>query len=356
MSSNLSLNNVGFQNNLRSKPVRENFTDIENNFNSLRSEVYASIASTAAEVVNARHEFSALTDNVSIRRVYGNGVATGGLALESNPADDTFTISAGEGICPNGIGVDWSSEVVIGISAVSKPRYMVAVVNSDNSVSVELGATSDDPILPVLSSTQQPLSIIYQDTASPPVFASANMVDARYQGCHVHDRYFFRIQDSVDFANSTLGGRIDVGRGNYYEEIDMAGKNNLTLNMDARANIYRPSDSEYCLKSVNTAGSVTDGNRIKGGSFLGNDKTGNKELVNIQFTDKFLLAENSFDGNTLSTATYKNLYIDECDTFKLTRNLILDDSGVSNMNTYRITATCTDFTSDDQIYLFSLIM
>ncbi len=57
-SSDLNLNSVGFQNQLRSKPVRENFTDIENNFNALRAEVYASIASTASFSASIRACFS----------------------------------------------------------------------------------------------------------------------------------------------------------------------------------------------------------------------------------------------------------------------------------------------------------
>jgi len=357
MSSDLNLNSISYQNQLRSKPIRENFTDIQNEFNDLRSEVYASIASTASEVTSARDNFSNLSDNLHIRKINPAGVFnTGGRVYAQGTPDNTVRITSGSGICPNGVGVNWTSATSDTIAAVDKPRFIVAVVNSDNSLSLELGSTSDDPILPSLAKTQLPLAIIYQNTAGTVAVTNAYINDARRQGARVYNQYFFHIQDAVDLVNDTLGGNIDIGAGYYYEEIDIRGKSNLTLNFENGARVYRPTDSNYCINSANTASSVTEGIKIIGGSFYGTSKLGNKELLRIEYTDKFILVENIFDGNIAATATYKNAYIDQCDSFKLTRNMFFGTSGEQDMNTYKITSTCTDYITDDLLFLYSILI
>jgi hypothetical protein len=231
----------------------------------------------------------------------------------------------------------------------------VAVANSDGSLSLELGATADDPVLPNLSDTQRALATFLQSTASPVAINQADIVDARFQGCQLNDRYFWKVQDAVDFASDTVGGRIDIRKGDYYEDIDISGKNNITLDFRNRARVFRVSDSNYCVQSINTTGSVTTGNRIIGGEFKGNGKQGNKELMKIDFTDKFFLAENIFDGNTNGTATYLNLFVDNSDNFKFQRNFFFGTGGDIDSNSYQITATCTQYITDDLLFIYSLI-
>jgi hypothetical protein len=353
MSSPLNLRNIGFQNNLRSKPIRLNNIDIENEFNALRNEVNATIASTASEITSARDNFNSLQDNIHERKIFGSGVSTGGVITATG--HNYVVIQTGAGITPNGVGVDWDKAQSNTIGTITKERYIVAVANTDGSLSLELGATADDPILPNLSDTQRALGFFLQSTASPVVVNQADIVDARKQGCHLNDKYFWKIQDAVDFASDTIGGRVDVRRGDYYEDINIAGKNNITLDFTSRARVFRVSDSNYCVQSINTTGSVTTGNRIIGGEFKGNGKQGNKELMKIDFTDKFLLAENIFDGNTNGTATYLNLFVDNSDNFKFQRNFFFGTGGDIDSNSYQITATCTQYITDDLLFIYSLI-
>jgi microcystin-dependent protein len=173
MSNDLNLNSIIYQSALRSKPIRENFTDIQNNFNLLRAEVYASIASTASEVVSARGGFSALIDNINVRSIYGYGVNTGGVITQSGTPNNTVLFSAGNGICPDGSGVSWLGGTSATIGVVTKPRYGVAVINNDSSFAIEWGATATSPSVPLTSSSQLPLASIYQNTTSPVIITDS---------------------------------------------------------------------------------------------------------------------------------------------------------------------------------------
>lgn len=140
-SSDLNLNNVGFQSNLRSKPVRENFQDIQSNFNALRAEVQASIASTASEVTSARDNYSALVDNIHIRRVYNNRISTSTdfKVTQSSPAAMSVEVSAGQGIV-YGTGINATSGTIsVTAPASGKKRIDTIVVDTSNTVALLSG-------------------------------------------------------------------------------------------------------------------------------------------------------------------------------------------------------------------------
>jgi hypothetical protein len=353
-STDLDLRNIGFQSNLRSKPIRQNYADIENNFNALRAEVYASIASTASEVVSARDKYDNLGDNIRARQGYGSVINTGGIVQAQGTPDNTVYVSTGAGICPNGVGVSWDGANSNTIGVVTKPRYIVTVINSDNTLSLELGATSDDPVLPELGKTQRALGGFLQSTASPVVINNSAIWDMRRQGCNFNGKYFHKIANAVSEANGTVSGTIEIGAGRYYEEVDISGKNNLELRFNRNAVLYRPDDSSYCIECVNSTGSESTNIGIVSADLRGNGKTGNKELLKFQYTDEFYINNSFFDGNISSTATYQNAKILQCDNFKMYGNQFLNSAGDFDRGTYDI-GTATNYLSDDLLFIYSII-
>jgi hypothetical protein len=336
-STNLNLSSIEYRDQLRSKPVSDNFTEIQNNFNSLRSEVYASLASTASEVTSARDGYDTLSENINARSLYGAGIATGGLVSAAAVPDNTVVISTGAGICPNGVGVEWDSATSNTIGVVTKPRYIVATINSSNVLSLELGATADDPTLPTLSSTQKALGGFLQSTASPVVINNSDIWDMRRQGATFNGRHYGKIQDAVSVANGTVTGTIDIGPGKYIEEVDLSGKSNLELNFQTDAKLYRPDDSSYAIKSVNGAGTEESNIKIIGADLYGNSKAGAIELAKFEYTDDVVLDRCKLDGNASSTATYKNILINQCDRVIKSNLFLKDGSGAIDQTTLGVT-------------------
>jgi hypothetical protein len=329
MSSNLNLNNINYQDNLRSKPIRQNFTDIENNYNALRSEVNASIASTASEITSARDGFDALQDNIHARSIYGNGVSTGGVITASG--SNSIYVSTGAGICPNGVGVSWDGATSNTLSSITKERYVVAVINSDNTLSLELGATADDPFYPAITRTQRPIGTFLQATGSPVVINQSDVIDARRQGALGNNKWFFLIQDAVNSISDTIGGLIEVGAGKYVEDVNLTDKNNLIINFESNADIYRVNATASCIKSVNTAGSISENLEINGGSLFGNNATGSVPLLDFDYNDKYIINGMIFNGNGSALNTYKNFDVNSCNDFVM-----------KNIRTYNSTGDTTD--------------
>lgn len=179
-SSDLDLNNIAFQANLRSKIVKENFTDIQNDFNSLRAEVYATIASTASEITSARDNFGNLTDNIHVRRVYNNRVVDDADYLVSPSAGLVVSIAAGDGIV-NGVGVTHNTSGTASVSApaAGKTRMDVVVINTDNTRTIEQGgATTATAAWPAIADTQMPVArwIINDTTAT---LSADHLIDLR---------------------------------------------------------------------------------------------------------------------------------------------------------------------------------
>lgn len=341
-SQDLDLLKPNFQGPLRSKIIRTSLTDIQNNFNSLRSEVQNTLSSTASEVTSARDGFGALQDNIHIRRVMVDGIATGGVVTAQGTPDNTVRVTAGQGIV-NGVGVSFTAGTSGTIAAVTATRKNVVVINSDNSTGIELGATGTDA-LPTLAATQRPLAIISQSTASPAVFNSADIVDARNQGAFITNRkiYKFLIQDAVDYLDDDIGGYIDISPGAYYEQVDLTGKNNVTLNFQEGAKLYRRDSASYAIKSINTAGSITENIKITGGQFFGNSMTGSQEILKFDYTDKFVVQDSRLNGNSGSSATYENFRISNSDNWTMRDIETLTVNGTASDLTY-FWGTCTNY-------------
>jgi hypothetical protein len=252
-SQDLDLLKPQYQGPIRSKIIRTSFTDIQNNFNALRSEVQNTLSSTASEVTSARDGFASLQDNIHIRRIGDvDGVATGGIVTAQGTPDNTVRVSAGNGAV-QGVGVNWTSATSATVAAVGTARKNVVVINSDNSVGIELGSTATS-VLPTITNTQRPLSIISQSTASPAVFNSSDLTDARGQGCFIKERkeWYFKIQDAINALGNTTSGEIIIGKGNYYEDLTL--KNNQTLRFDTGVNLYTSNGTALEYKDINVKG------------------------------------------------------------------------------------------------------
>lgn len=144
-SNNLDLDSILYQDQLRSKPVEDNFQSIESNFNALRSEVYAGIASTASEVTSARANMDSLTENIKLRKVYGNRVIndTSFSVAALNTAAMFVQIATGSGIV-DGVGVTLTTAAVtsatINTAASGKHRLDAVVIDINNDAYIKEGA------------------------------------------------------------------------------------------------------------------------------------------------------------------------------------------------------------------------
>jgi hypothetical protein len=201
MSNDLNLRRIKFKDPLRSRPVRLNFNDIENEYNSLRAEVYASIASTASEVTSARNNFSNLNDNINVRKVYGNGFSSSDYVSELTVPDMKVRVSSGTGII-NGIGIDWSSGTSATISAPSSGNHRVDVVtvNTDNTITVEPGtatATSNQPSIPALGATQDQLAFVYLTAGTSSLQEKRNIFNVKPKS-DVYEDFVHAVDGSAD--------------------------------------------------------------------------------------------------------------------------------------------------------------
>ena len=332
MSSNdLSLNNIAYQDPLRSKPIRENHRSIQTEYNALRAEVNEGIASTASEITSARQNFTTLSDNIEERKIYGCGIFTGGLITPQGTADNTLHVSAGHGIVADGRGVNFTAADSSAISVVLKPRWVVAVANADNSVSMEYGNTGDDPELPDLLSSQLPLALIYQNTASPFVATAGVIWDARSQGCMLNQHYYFKIQDAIDAMSGTIGGDLRIGAGKYIEDVDIISKNQFKVTANQGAKILRPDDSSNSLR-IATCSDFS----WNGGQLQGNDKTGDYSLMQIVNSDTFVMSNIIFDDNKSASATDKHFLIGTCTDFRMDGLMLINSAGTATDNEYQI--------------------
>jgi len=217
MSQDLNLNRITYQSNLRSKPIRENFIDIENNFNALRSEVYASISSTASEVTSARDNFSNLSDNIHIRKVRENDFESYSYCTATSPASMKVRVLAGSGII-NGIGVSWNSATSATLSNPSSGQHRLdlVVVNTDNSVSIVAGtptATSNDPAWPSIATTQEQLAAIYLTAGTSGLIKDANI---------------FNVLPSNDYSDYFIATATTLNQGRYVFN-NLVINNNITI-------------------------------------------------------------------------------------------------------------------------------
>ncbi|NHZ84324.1 MAG: hypothetical protein GWP19_00395 [Planctomycetia bacterium] len=349
MAVSANLKQIIFQSNLRSKPVRENYTDIETDLNDLQNQINnLTTPPVGSEVTNARDYHTVLRDRLrSASKLQLNKVIIGGMVQEQGTPDMTVQVSAGEAII-NGVACKWSAGNSATITAPTLKRWDIVVIASDNTLSIVSGNDSNNRILPVITINQRPLGLIDLDSSTTTITDSL-IVDISEQGCIVDSTWFFKIQDAIDYlddrTNAIEQGEIIINKGEYYEEIDLSGKNNITLNFKNGNNLYRIYDSAYCIKNINASSNETIGIKIIGVNCYGNGITGSLELLKFDYVDEFLIKDCRFDGNDSSFATYKNWVIDNADNFHLDNNLNLDNSGDMDYSTTNIT-NATNYMED----------
>lgn len=343
----LSLRQITFHSDLVSKPVRDNFTDTENAINNLQDQIDALATPPAGtEVTNARDYHTVLRDRLrsdSLGR--GNVLVSGGVVTAQGSPNMTVAISAGEAVI-GGIAVKWSGQNSGTITAPATGRYDVVVINSDSTISILSGNDSADKVLPDVASTQKAVAVITLSSATTSITNSL-IRDCSEQGVHANGHYFWKIQDAVDSLNDRTNeldeGEIVVHKGNYYEEVVLSAFSNVTIRYENGSKHYRPSATKRCIKSINTAGNEESFIKIIGGKFYGNSKSGAIENLRFEYTD-YLSINNCFsDGNASASATYKDLFIKQCDHVE-TRSQI-DDMGLD---------TCTRVDSSDLTWCVDL--
>lgn len=270
----LSLNRTDFQSPIRSLPLRENQIAIENFVNDLQSQIdNLATPPAGSEVTNARDYADVLRDRLRYASsAYPNVVISGGVVTEQSTPDMTVAISAGQAIV-NGTVCVWDAQNSGTITAPSSnPRFDIVVINSDNSISIVAGTESADAVLPSISDSQKAVAILML-TSSTTSITSSEIIDARKQGAYYSKegayKSKFLIQDAINDAGS---GDIYINQGEYYEEVDLSGKSDISLTYAKGANHYRTSDTAYCIKSVNTLGSESENISIRGASLHRNGK------------------------------------------------------------------------------------
>lgn len=180
MSVNANLNQITFQSSLRSKPVRENFTDTENALNDLQSQINALATPPAGtEVTNARDNHTVLRDRLrSGFSVLDRYMVSGGLVSEDTGLNMKVKVALGEAVVA-GVGCIWAAQTSGTITPhATLDRWDTVVVNSDNSISIVSGTAAASPVLPTIASTQKKLAHILI-TAAMSAIVDADIIDAR---------------------------------------------------------------------------------------------------------------------------------------------------------------------------------
>jgi hypothetical protein len=221
------------------------------------------------------------------------------------------------------------------LTAPTNTRYDLVVINSDGSLSVTAGLDDTDPVYGSISSAQRPLAKL-ELTSSTTSLTTSDIQEIKNQGCIVTNnqdgvKWYFDIQSGIDSLDSTLGGKVTVNGGFYYEEVDLSAQSNIDLEMQIDTIIYRIDDSSVCIKSDNGSGTEESNIMITGGQLNGNSKAGANELIYIDYTDVLQINDLIMDTNSSSTATEKELYIHNCD----------------NINVNLINGTYSEFSIDD---------
>lgn len=256
MSSELNLNTISYQDAIRSKQLRENFTDIQNEHNLLRNEFYASVASTASEVTNARNGFSALVTNIEARKKFGNVIVLNTDYKVTAYSGLKTKIAKGSGIV-DGKGVYSATYATAGVTkpASGKKRYDCWVVGSDSARSIISGtATTGTPVYPSIASTEMVVSdwIIYATTNTLSV--------------HIKDRRAFVINPFID---------------EYYNDETYSYSGNTLSSI-----ISRDSKGSLNTYAVNYAGGTI--------ASLG------VSIDGVRFTEKY-----TYTNNTLTSSTFE---------------------------------------------------
>lgn len=307
---------IGVQTDVTSPVHDTNYQNLKNKVNELIDELaVAVIATTNAETTDSRPYHADLKERLdSMWDGQFNYVKSGGVVSISSSLEAEVT--AGEAKI-NGIDTAWNANVSSPISlAVSTKRFDVVVANSAGTLTVVAGTESADAVFPTIANTQKPLALLTVTTST------ITAEDARNWGAYyLHDGQFkwkWKAQDALDDLVAGTGGSIKL-IGKFYEELNLSGISNINLLMND-ASVYRISDTNTCLKSVNSGGNETTRTKIIGGRFYGNSKAGSLSLLKFDYADELTIRDCYFDGNASSSATSKNITITNSEKIHLINN------------------------------------
>jgi hypothetical protein len=235
--ADLNLNVISYQDPVRSKPIRENFSDIQNAVNDLQTQINElTTPPEGSEVTNARDNADVLRDRLRGASLsQGNVVISGGEVTAQGTPDMTVHIAAGTALV-NGIYCNWAAQDSGTITAPSTyPRYDLVVANSDNSISILTGDEAASPIPPSYSSSQKEISFIYLTTATTSIIDSV-ITDAKRILKNTNDDIivgdtgqYSTIQEAVNYCKVKGYGVIKIQEGTYTEDLDLAGCENIYI-------------------------------------------------------------------------------------------------------------------------------
>jgi hypothetical protein len=221
MANNLDLNQINFQDNLRSKPVRENFTDIETEFNSLKSEFDNAVGSisTGAEVINARDGFPLLQDRIQHNSNQIGDAVLSGLNIQAQAtATNTVLLNTGTALI-NGVGIDITSTVSSGtVSVVSsgKHRYDMVTINTSEQTTITKGievSTGSGAPFKEPNASQLLLAHLYINETGTVEIDSSDILDSRKFTRKIMDsnQDEIRISNQNDFQHYFGHGNQNTG-------------------------------------------------------------------------------------------------------------------------------------------------
>jgi hypothetical protein len=349
--STLTVNDIkviNFQDDVDSEPLRTNYENLKNAINDNQSQISAiSTAASGNEVVLARDNADSLKDRLNnSEKPMGNVVVSGLQVTEQTVPNMTVQVSAGYAIVNGILCYKSASSNSNTVTAPTNERYDVVVINTDNTLTIVLGNDSADPVLPAIANSQRPLAILKLDSSTTSLNNGVEIIDASEQGCIVDNSWYWKIQEAIDTlddrTNMTEQGTVIVRKGDYYEEISLNGISNVEIRCDNGVNIFRISDTNYCIKSINTVSNETTGNKIFGGYLKGNGKAGSLELLKFEYTDDFMINGTRFDAyenSAASTAAHPNFNINQCDKIRLENIMPYDVRGEVNNDTYIVQNT-----------------
>lgn len=151
--TNSDINEIAFQSDVESFPLRTNFSNLKNKVNEVIDDVAAAaVGTTNAETTAARPYHTNLKERLdSDSFTY---LKSGGTLTEQGVPDMTVAVAAGEAKI-NGIDVKWAAQNSGTITAPgSNTRLDYVVANSDSTLSVVTGTALASPVFPSISSTQ----------------------------------------------------------------------------------------------------------------------------------------------------------------------------------------------------------
>ncbi len=225
------------------------------------------------------------------------------------------------------------------VTAPTNEQWAVPTISSDGTLSSILGSDIINAVCPTMAITNRPLAM-FKLISSTISIVNSDIADAKEQGVILSDnlettKWYWKVQSAVDAVDDFVGGNIKINAGNYYEQIDMLNKENIQLDFNPAAIVYRISDVTYCLKALN--GSLKNNVTINGGVFNDNGKAGSIENIRFDFILGLKLNGLDISLNAGSSATNKSIRMQVCnDVIADILTPLVGDVGVPTTTNYHV--------------------